>query len=101
MEYIKMMEYIKILSPCLFNLYSEFIMRNPGLEEAQTGIKIARRNINNLRYRDNTTRIAESIVQQMQTRWEERLKAQANRSCKRRWLHGSRNIKKKMKVLMR
>ena len=39
-----------ILSPCLFNLYAEYIMRNPGLEEAQAGIKIARRNINNLRY---------------------------------------------------
>ena len=44
-----------ILSPCLFNLYAEYIMRNPGLEEAQAGIKIARRNINNLRYVDNTT----------------------------------------------
>ena len=44
-----------ILSPCLFNLYAEYIMRNVGLEEAQAGIKIARRNINNLRYADNTT----------------------------------------------
>ena len=43
-----------ILSPCLFNLYAEYIMRNAGLEEAQTGIKIARRNINNLRYADDT-----------------------------------------------
>ena len=43
-----------ILSPCLFNLYAEFIMRNTGLEEAQAGIKIARRNINNLRYADDT-----------------------------------------------
>ena len=49
-----------ILSPCLFNLYAEYIMRNAGLEEAQTGIKIARRNINNLRYADDTTLIAES-----------------------------------------
>ena len=49
-----------ILSPCLFNLYSEYIMRNAGLEEAQAGIKIARRNINNLRYADDTTLIAES-----------------------------------------
>ena len=49
-----------ILSPCLFNLYAEYIMRNPGLEEAQTGIKIAGRNINNLRYADNTTHMAES-----------------------------------------
>ena len=43
-----------VLSPCLFNLYAEYIMRNAGLEEAQAGIKIARRNINNLRYADNT-----------------------------------------------
>ena len=49
-----------ILSPCLFNLYAEYIMRNAGLEEAQTGIKIARRNINNLRYTDDTTIMAES-----------------------------------------
>ena len=49
-----------ILSPCLFNLYAEFIMRNAGLEETQIGIKIARRNINNLRYADDTTLIAES-----------------------------------------
>ena len=48
-----------ILSPCLFNLYAEYLMRNPGLEEAQTEIKIARRNINNLRYIDETTLIAE------------------------------------------
>ena len=44
-----------ILSPCLFNLYTEYIMRNTGLDEAQAGIKIARRNINNLRYADDTT----------------------------------------------
>ena len=49
-----------ILSPCLFNLYAEYIMRNAGLEEAQAGIKIARRNINNLRYEDDTTLMAES-----------------------------------------
>ena len=49
-----------ILSPCLFNLYAEYIMRNVGLEEAQAGIKIAGRNINNLRYADNTTLMAES-----------------------------------------
>ena len=47
-----------ILSPCLFNLYAEYIMRNTGLEEAQAGIKIAGRNINNLRYADNTTLMA-------------------------------------------
>ena len=49
-----------ILSPCLFNLYAEYIMRNASLEEAQAGIKIARRNINNLRYADDTTLMAES-----------------------------------------
>ena len=49
-----------ILSPCLFNLYAEYLMRNAGLEEAQAGIKIARRNINNLRYADDTTLMAES-----------------------------------------
>ena len=49
-----------ILSPCLFNLYAEYIVRNAWLEEAQTGIKIARRNINNLRYADDTALITES-----------------------------------------
>ena len=49
-----------ILSPCLFNLYAEYIMRNAGLEEAQAGIKIAGRNINNLRYADDTTLMAEN-----------------------------------------
>ena len=56
-------EYVKavyILSPCLFNLYAEYIMRIAGLEEAQAGIKIAERNINNLRYADDTTLMAES-----------------------------------------
>ena len=49
-----------ILSPCLFNFYAEYIMRNTGLKETQAGIKIARRNINNLRYADDTTLMAES-----------------------------------------
>ena len=49
-----------ILSPCLFNFYAEYIMRNAGLEGAQAGIKIAGRNINNLRYADDTTVMAES-----------------------------------------
>ena len=49
-----------ILSPCLFNLYAEYIMRNTGQEEAQAGIKIAGRNINHLRYADDTTLMAES-----------------------------------------
>ena len=48
------------MSPCLFNLYAEYIMRNAGLEEAQAGIKITGRNINNLRYADDTTLMAES-----------------------------------------
>ena len=49
-----------ILSPCLFNLYAEYTMRNAGLDEQQAGIKIARRNINNVRYTDDTTLMAES-----------------------------------------
>ena len=49
-----------ILSPCLFNFYAEYIMRNAGLNKAQAGIKIARRNINNLRYADDTTLMTES-----------------------------------------
>ena len=49
-----------ILSPCLFNFYAKYIMRNAGLEEAQAGIKISRININNLRYADDTTLMAES-----------------------------------------
>ena len=48
------------MSPCLFNLYAEYIIRNAGLDEAKAGIKIARRNINNLRYADDTTLMAES-----------------------------------------
>ena len=53
-------EYINILSPSLFNLYAEYILRNTGLDEAQAGIEIAWRNINNLRYADDTTLLAES-----------------------------------------
>ena len=49
-----------ILSPCLFNLHAEYIMRKAGLDEAQAGIKIARRNLNNLRYADDTTLMAET-----------------------------------------
>ena len=48
------------MSPCLFNFYAEYVMRNAGLDEAHAGIKIARRNINNLRYADDTTLMAES-----------------------------------------
>ena len=53
-----------ILSPCLFNLYAEYIMRNAGLEEAQAGIKTARRNINNLKHADDTTLMEESDEEQ-------------------------------------
>ena len=53
-----------MLSPCLFNFYAEDIMRNAGLEESQAGIKIAGRNINNLRYADDTTLMAESEKEQ-------------------------------------
>ena len=56
----KRVRQVCILSLCLFNLYAEYIMRNAGLEETQAGIKIAWRNINNLRYADNTTLMAES-----------------------------------------
>ena len=49
-----------MLSPCLFNLYAEYILRNAGLDEAQAGIKVAERNINNLRYADDTTLMAKS-----------------------------------------
>ena len=48
------------MSPCLFNLYAEYIKRNAGLDEAQVGIKIAKRNVNNLRYADDTTLVVES-----------------------------------------
>ena len=57
---VKGVHHSYILSPCLFNLYAEYIMRNAGLDEAQAGIKISRRNINNLRFAYDTTLIAES-----------------------------------------
>ena len=53
-----------VLSPCLFNLYAEYFMRNAGLDDAQSGIKIARRNINNLRYADDTALMAKSEEEQ-------------------------------------
>ena len=68
-----------ILSPCLFNFYAEYIMRNAGLEEAQTGIKIAGRNTNNLRYADDTTLMAEN---------EEELKEPLNESERGEWKSG-------------
>ena len=66
-----------ILSPCLFNLHAEYIMQNARLDEAQAGIKISRRNINNLGYTDDTTLMAES-EEELKTslwKWEERAKA--------------------------
>ena len=65
-----------ILSPCLLNLYAEYIMRNTGLEEAQAGIKIARRNINNLRYADDTTLMEESEeeLKSLLIKWKRRVK---------------------------
>ena len=71
-----------ILSPCLFNLYAEYIMQNAGLDEAQAGIKIASRNINNLKYADNTTLMAESeedlksLLMKVKGEWKSWLKAQ-------------------------
>ena len=71
-----------ILSPWLFNLYAEYIMQNAGLEEAQAGIKIAGRIINNLRYADDTTLMAESkeelksLLMKVKEEWESRLKTQ-------------------------
>ena len=59
-----------ILSLCLFNLYAECIMRNTGLDEAQAGMKIARRNINNLRYADDNTLMAESILMKVKEKSE-------------------------------
>ena len=65
-----------ILSPCLFNLYSDYIMRNAGLDEAQAGIKIARRNINNLRYVDDTTLMEESEeLKSLWWKWKRRVKS--------------------------
>ena len=66
-----------MLSPCLFNLYAEYILRNAGLEETQAGIKIAGRNINNLRYADDNTLMAESELKShlMKGQWKSWLKA--------------------------
>ena len=69
-----------MLSPCLFNFYAEYIMRNTGLEKAQAGIKIARRNINNLIYTDDTTLMAERTKEPLdeneREEWKSWLKAQ-------------------------
>ena len=75
-----------ILSPCLFNLYAEYIMQNAGLDEAQAGIKTDRRNINNLRYADDTTFIAEieeelkSLLMKVKEESESRLKTQHSKN---------------------
>ena len=61
-----------ILSPCLFNLYAEYIMQNPRLDEAQVGIKIARRNINNLRYAEDITLMAENLLMKVKEPLDER-----------------------------
>ena len=58
-----------ILSPCLFNLYAEYLMRNAGLEEAQAGLKIAGRNINNIRYADEETTVRTGLEQSRTTNW--------------------------------
>ena len=70
-----------MLSPCLFNLYAEYIMKNAGLEETQAGIETAGRNINNLRYADDTTLMAESeelksLLMKVKGEWKSWLKAQ-------------------------
>ena len=67
-----------ILSPCLFNLYSEYLIRNAGLEETQAGVKIARRNINNLRYADDTILVEEREI----TQEEEKVKSIMFKSIK-------------------
>ena len=63
-----------VLSPCLFNFYAEYIMQNAGLDEAQAGIKIARRNINNLRYADDTTLMEDSEeLNSLLMKWKKRV----------------------------
>ena len=75
-----------ILSPCLFDLYAEYIMRNARLDEIQAGIKIARRNINNLRYADDTTLMAESeeelkgLLMKVKEEWKSWLKTQHSKN---------------------
>ena len=81
-----------ILSPCLFNFYVEYIMRNARLEEAQAGIKIAGRNINNLRYADDTTLMEESeeelksLLMKVKGEWKSWLKTQLSKKI-RSWHH--------------
>ena len=70
-----------ILAPCLFNFYAEYIMRNAGLEETQAGIKIAGRNINNLRYADDTTLMAESEEELKSLLMKVKSERQITQSC--------------------
>ena len=82
-----------ILSPCLFNLYAEYIMRNAGLDEAQAGIKITRRNTNYLRYADDTTLTAESKVKSLLMKVKRRVKSWLKAQHSENWhpvpsLHG-------------
>ena len=79
-----------LLSPCLFNLYAEYIMRNVGLDELQAGIKIGRRNINNLRCADDTTLMAESKEELKSSWWGWRKSERASLKL---------NIKKKIKIM--
>ena len=72
-EYVRAV-YCLIYLPCLFNLYAEYIMPNAGLNESQAGIKITRRNINNLRYRDDTILVAESELKSLLMRVKEERK---------------------------
>ena len=81
-----------ILSPCLFNFYAEYITRNAGLEETQAGIKIAERNINNLRYADDTTLMAESeeeLKSLLMKMKEEREKVGLKLNIQKTWSHHS------------
>ena len=77
-----------ILSPCLFNLYAEYIMRNASLNEAQARIKTAGRNINNLRYADDTTLMAESKeeLKSLLKKWKSRVKSLASNSTFKKWI---------------
>ena len=74
------------MSPCLFNLYAEYIMRNARLDEAEAGIKVAGRNINNLRHADDTTPMAKSeeelkrLLMKVKGEWKRRFKAQQSES---------------------
>ena len=84
------------LSPCLFNFYAEYIMRNTGLDEAQAGIKTARRNINNLRYTDGTTLMSESEEQLKSLLMQ--VKEESENVCLKINIHRCQLQKKSMKI---